>query len=267
MIHPSAIVDASAEIAPDASVGPYAIIGPEVRLASGCRIGAHAVLEHVSLGENCEVYPQALIGLPAQHLRYKGEPARVEVGTGTVFREGVTVHRGTPFDQSVTRIGNNCFFMAMSHVAHDCRIGNNVTMANGSVLAGHVEVGDNVFISGLVAVHQFVRLGRGAMISGGAMATLDVAPYCYAQGDRAALRGLNVIGMRRLGVDRHQIRAVKEAYKALFLSGLRVEEALACPELNTGGDAVDIFREFIKASKRGFARALGGSSVEAELEA
>jgi UDP-N-acetylglucosamine acyltransferase len=267
VIHPSAIVDKTAEIAANATVGPYAIIGPGVRIGAGCRIGAHAVLEYVTLGENCEVYPQALIGLPAQHLRYKGEPARVEVGTGTVFREGVTIHRGTPFDESVTRIGNNCFFMAMSHVAHDCRIGNNVTIANGSVLGGHAQVGDNVFISGLAAVHQFGRLGKGSMLSGGGMAVLDIAPFCYAQGDRATLRGINLIGMRRLGYDRQQIRDVKEAYRTMFFSGLLVEEALARPELNTGGEAVSTFREFLKSGKRGFARPEKGSQLEAEIQA
>jgi UDP-N-acetylglucosamine acyltransferase len=267
-IHPSAIVDKSAEIAPDATVGPYAIIGPGVKIGAGCKIHAHAVIEYTTLGANCEVYPQAAIGLPGQHLRYKGEPAGVVVGTGTIFREGVTIHRGTPFDASLTTIGNNCFFMALSHVAHDCRIGNNFTIANGSVLAGHVVVGDNVFISGLAAVHQYARLGRGSFVSGGAMANLDVPPFCFAQGDRAVLRGINVVGMRRLGIDRQQIRDVKEAYKTVFLSGQLLNDALASPELNTGGEAVTAFRDFLKTAKRGFARPEKGSStLEAELTA
>ena len=267
-IHPSAIIDPSSEVSPDATVGPYAVVGPGCKIGPGCRIGSHAVVEFTTLGPNCEIYPHAAIGLAGQHLRYKGEPARVEVGSGTVFREFVTVHRGTPFDQSVTRVGNNCYLMATAHIAHDCRVGNNVTIANGSMLGGHAEVGDNVFISGLAAVHQFGRVGKGAIISGGAMANQDIAPFCIAQGDRALIRGLNVVGMRRLGMDRHQIREVKEAFRVVFLSGLRLEEALAAPEFNTGSDPINVFREFLKNSKRGFARtARDVTSAEAAEEA
>lgn len=265
-IHPSAIVDPGAEIGAGVSIGPYAVLGPGVRLGDGCRIHAHAVLEHATLGPNCEVYPHASIGLPAQHLRYKGEPSSVIAGSGTIFREGVTVHRGTAFDQSVTRIGDNCYFMALSHVAHDCKVGNNVTMANGSLLAGHVEVGDSTFISGLAAVHQFCRIGTGAMVAGGAMAVQDVAPFCVAQGDRAVIRGINLVGMRRLKYDREAIRDLKEAYRTVFLSNLLLGEALASPELNAPSAAVRAFRAFLSAPKRGFARTAAGAASESAEE-
>ena len=264
-IHHSAIIDSSAHIAPDAIVGPYVVIGPDVRVGPGCKIHSHAVLEFTTLGSNCEVFPFASLGLPAQHLRYTGEAARVEVGNGTVFREGVTVHRGTPFDQSVTRIGNNCFFMAQSHIAHDCQIGNNVTFANSAMAAGHVVVGDNAFVSATVGIHQFVRIGKGVILSGGAMVPLDVAPFCIAQGDRAEIKGLNVVGMRRMGFNREQMKEIKRAFKTVFLEGLRLEEALKRPELNTGSDAVDTFREFLSHPKRGFLRPAGNVTEESEV--
>ena len=266
-IHPSAVIHPSAKIAPDATVGPFVVIGQDVVIGAGCRIHSNAVLEFVTLGANCEVFPFASLGLPPQHLRYKGEPARVEVGAGTIFREGVTVHRGTPFDQSVTRIGNNCFFMATSHIAHDCRVGNNVIFANAAMIAGHVEIGDNVFLSASVGIHQFVRIGKGVIVSGGAMVPLDVAPFCIAQGDRADIRGLNVVGMRRMGFDRQQMREVKAAFKTTFLQGLLLEEALARPELNTGGEAINAFREFLKSSKRGYLRPRHGVTEDSEVEA
>ena len=257
-IHSSAIVDPTAQIASDATISPFAVIGPDVRIGPGCKIHPHTVIEYTTLGTNCEVFPGASIGLAPQHLRYKGEPARVVVGSGSIFREGVTVHRGSPFDHSVTTIGDNCFFMATSHVAHDARMGNNVILANGAIVAGHCEVGDNAFISGVAGLHQFVRVGKGAIVSGGSMVPLDVAPFCMAQGDRAQIRGLNIVGMRRLGFDRATIKEVKTAFKVLFLNGLLLAEALDRPELNTGSDAITTFREFLRSSKRGFMRTAGG---------
>ncbi|MBV9080948.1 MAG: acyl-ACP--UDP-N-acetylglucosamine O-acyltransferase [Elusimicrobia bacterium] len=266
-VHATAIVDASAQIGKNVSIGAHTVIGPGVKIGDGCKIWPNVVIEYTSLGSNCEVFPNVCLGLTPQHLRYKGEPTRLEIGANGVFREGVTIHRGTPFDESVTRIGDNAYFMCYSHVGHDCRVGSNVTMANGVLLAGHVQVGDNVFISGVAAVHQFARVGKGAIISGGAMATNDVPPFCIAQGDRAVLRGLNVIGMRRLGMDKTAIRQVKDAYKAVFLSGARLEAALQSPELTVDAPAVKIFREFLASSKRGFTRpAAGASASEAEEE-
>ena len=266
-IHPTAIVDPSAQIAADAEIGPYAVIGPDTRISARCRVGAHAIIEHTALGEDCQVFPHACLGLAPQHTRYAGEKTRLEAGKKNVFREGVSVHRGTPFDAGVTSIGDNGFFMGFSHIAHDCRIGNNVVLANGVLLAGHVSVGDNVFISGLVAVHQFVRIGRGAMVSGGAMAVQDVAPFCIAQGDRAVLRGLNLVGMRRAGASRTSLRLIKEAYRVVFLSGARLEEALQDPALLADDPLVAEFRSFLSTPKRGFARPPAGGENREEEEA
>lgn len=265
-IHPSAIVDSKTKIGRDVKIGPYVVIGPDVELGDGTEILSHAVLEHATLGRNCKVYPQVSIGLPPQHLGYKNEPTRVVIGDNCTFRESVTVHRGTAFDHSVTRVGNNGYFMALSHIAHDCIIGNNVIMANAAQLAGHVKVGDNSFISASVGVHQFARIGKGAILSGGAMVSQDVAPFCIAQGDRAQLRGLNVVGMRRMGMDRPSMKLIKEAYKAIFLSGLRLEEAIKHPALLEQNDHVRQFREFFLEPKRGYVRP-AKSSTEGAVEA
>jgi len=254
-IHKTAIIDPSAKLGKDVVIDAYAVVGPGVQLGDKCHIRSHAILEYAELGSECVVYPFASIGLPAQHTGYKGESTKVTIGQRCVFREGVTVHRGTLFDKGVTTIGNDGFFMAQSHVAHDCVIGNNVTLANCVLLAGHVQIGDRVFISGLAAVHQFGRIGTFAMISGGTMAVLDVAPYCIAQGDRAALRGLNLVGMKRGGVDRPSIKLIKDAYKKVFLSNLSLNDALADPIFNSENPHLKVFKDFLATPKRGFTRA------------
>lgn len=253
-IHPSAVIDSSARIGRNVHIGPFVVIGPDVVVGDNCQIWPHTVIEYTKLGNGCQVFPQTSLGLAPQHLKYKGEKTRLEVGDRTVFREGVIVHRGTVLDKSVTTIGNDCFFMALSHVAHDCRVGNNVIMANGAQLAGHVHVADSVFISALVGIHQFVRIGTGSMVSGGAMVPMDVAPYCIAQGDRAEIRGLNVVGLRRAGVSRDSMRLIKEAYKAVFFQGRPLVEALKRPELNVSDTWVQTFRSFFLEPKRGYIR-------------
>ncbi len=185
-VHSTAIVDPHTKLGVNVQIDAYAVIGPGVTLGDECHVYPHTYIERTTLGEACQVFPQASLGLAPQHLMYKGEPTQLVVGDRVTFREGVTAHRGMPSAGGVTRIGNDCFIMALSHIAHDCHVGNNVIFANGAQLAGHVEIGDNAFISTTVGIHQFVRIGRGAMISGGAMVPLDVAPFCIAQGDRAA---------------------------------------------------------------------------------
>jgi len=253
-IHAAAIVDPSATLGVNVQIDAYAVVGPNVTLGDNCHLYPHTYIEHTVLGNDCQVFPNASLGLPPQHLLYKGEPTRLLVGNRVIFRESVTAHRGMPSAGGETRIGDDCFIMALSHVAHDCHVGNSVIFANGAQLAGHVEVGNNAFISTTVGVHQFVRIGRGAMISGGAMVPLDVAPFCVAQGDRAELRGLNIVGMRRAGLDRNVIRSVKEAYKTVFLSNLTLLDALATPELNVNNEAITDFRTFLSQPKRGFLR-------------
>ena len=259
-IHPSAVIDPGATIGAGVEIGPFAVIGPETVIGDRCRIFPHTMIAYTRLGNDCVVYPQASLGLEAQHLGYKGEPARVVVGDRCVFREGVTVHRGTAFDKSETVIGNDGFFMALSHIAHDCRIGDNVIMANGAQLAGHVEIGDRCFISTTVGIHQFVRIGAGSLVSGGAMVPQDVAPFCIAQGDRATLRGLNIIGMRRAGLSRESIKNVKAAYQVVFRSGRLLADALADPALHVDDAAVAVFRQFLSVPKRGFVRPEGAAN-------
>jgi UDP-N-acetylglucosamine acyltransferase len=253
-VHPTAVIDPSAKLGQKVQIDAYAVVGPNVVVGDGCHLYSHSYIEHTTLGKQCQVYPQASLGMAPQHLMYKGEPTKLTVGDRTTFREGTTAHRGMPTAGGETRVGDDCFIMALAHIAHDCKVGNNVIFANGAQLAGHVEVGDNAFISTTVGIHQFVRIGRGAMVSGGAMVPQDVAPFCVAQGDRAELFGLNIVGMRRSGLDRHVIKAVKAAYKTVFLSGLTLKEALAQPELNVEVAAVQQFRLFMAESKRGFVR-------------
>ncbi|MCB4755681.1 MAG: acyl-ACP--UDP-N-acetylglucosamine O-acyltransferase [Elusimicrobia bacterium] len=254
MIHSTAVIHPSAKIGKDVSIEPYAVIGPEVTLGDRCRVASFAVLEHTELGPECQVFPHASLGLAPQHLGYKGEKTKLVVGARCVFREGVTVHRGSLFDRGITTIGTDGYFMATSHIAHDCQVGNNVILANGATLAGHCIIGDYCFISGMVGLHQFVRIGTGALCSGGAMVSRDVAPFCIAQGDRATLHGFNVVGLRRRGVNQKTLLLLKEAYRTVFLSNLSLTEALEHPTLNIDNEHITLFREFFRASKRSFIR-------------
>lgn len=263
-IHPTAIVDSGTRIGKNVSIGPFAVIGADVEIGDGCQIWPHTTLEHTTLGKECQVFPQASLGLAPQHLKYKGEKTRLIVGDRTIFRESVTAHRGTALDQSKTIIGNDCYFMALAHIAHDCRVGSNIIMANGAQLAGHVQVADNCFISTTVGIHQFVRIGKGAMISGGAMVPLDVAPFCVAQGDRANIKGLNIVGMRRMGIDRDSMKLVKEAFKIIFMSSFTLAEALQQSALLDDNQHVKIFRDFFLEPKRGFLRPKGKENRELE---
>lgn len=253
-IHPTAIIDPSSYIGQGVEVGPYVVIGPHTTLGDGCRIASHVTIEHAELGPECVVYPGATLGLSPQHLGYKGEKTKLIVGRRCTFREGVTAHRGTLFDKGVTRIGDDGFFMAYCHIAHDCVVGNNVIIANSSQLAGHVQIGNKVFISSLAALHQFCRVGDGALISGGAMVSLDVAPFCIAQGDRAKLKGLNIVGLRRMGASRTSLKLLKECYRAIFLSGLSLQEALKQRALHEDDLYVKSFFDFFELPKRGFVR-------------
>jgi UDP-N-acetylglucosamine acyltransferase len=267
-VHPTAIVDPSVVIGKDVVIGPYVTVGPGVALGDGCRLSSHNVIEYTELGNECLLYPYASLGLAPQHLGYKNEPTKLVVGKRTVFREGVTAHRGSLFDQGVTRIGDDCYFMAYSHIAHDCVVGNSVILANAAQLAGHVHVGDRAFISSMVGIHQFVRIGSGAMVSGGAMVPLDVAPFCIAQGDRAEIRGINLVGCKRAGFSRDSIRLLKNAYKTIFLSGLFLSEALQHEAMHVDDPWIQIFKKFFEVPKRGFLRPSElAIKSEAEVEA
>lgn len=214
-IHPQALVSPGAELGSGVSVGPFAVIEDGVRVGDGTRIQASAYLcSGTTLGRDNVVHMGAVLGHEPQDRGYGGAPTRVVIGDRNIFREGSTVHRGTAPDTE-TRIGSDCFFMANSHAAHNCRVGDGVTLANGALLGGHVEVGDGAFLSGNAVVHQRIRVGRLAMIQGSSAASCDVPPFCNVS-SLNELRGINVVGLRRAGVEAHGIAAIRRAYRMLF---------------------------------------------------
>ena len=203
------------------------------------------------MGDGNRVYQFASIGAPPQDMKYRGEPTRLEIGD----RESVTVHRGTSRGGGTTRIGSEGLYMAYSHVAHDCVIGDHVIMANGATLAGHVTIEDHAIVGGLVAIHQHARIGESAMLGGGAMVVMDIVPFCTAVGDRARLAGPNVVGLKRRGLDDEAVRTVRRAYRVLFQSKLRLEDALVrlraeFPDSREVAHMVG----FIEGSQRGICR-------------
>jgi len=253
MIHSTAIIDKSAEIDRDVEIGPYVVIGKNTKIKDGTRIGSHSVVECAEIGKNCRIFSSAFIGTAPQDLKYKGEPTKLILGDNCIVRECVTLNRGSAAT-NITQIGSDCLFMAYSHVGHDCVIGSNVILANAATCGGHVSIGDFSIISALVAIHQFSRVGKYVMLSGGAMATLDIPHFCTAQGDRAKLFGLNIIGLKRHGFTDLQIKEIKAAYKTFFMSGLTVAEALSKIETTNPSKEVKDFADFIKESKRGVTR-------------
>lgn len=260
-LHPTAVIDPSARIHPSAKIGPYAVIGEDVVIGENCSIGAHAHVEFTHMGRGNRLLPGCFVGGPPQDLKYGGERTRLVMGDNNTVREAVTLNRGTAA-HGETRIGDNCLFMAYSHVAHDCIIGSNVVVVNSVAVAGHVEIGDFAVLGGLVGIHQFVRIGRFCMLGGGAMVSKDVPPFCLAQGDRATLRGLNLLGLRRAGFPRETVSAIKEAYKTLFISGLTQEEALAKLKGSPKPEPVLELLDFIARSKRGVTRPSSAAQEE-----
>ncbi len=255
-VHPTALIAPGAELHPTVQVGPYAVIGPQVRLGAHCTVGPHAVLEgRTTLGERNRVFQFASVGAIPQDLKYAGESTALVIGDANQIREFTTLHIGTSGGGGVTRIGNHNLFMAYSHVAHDSQVGSHCVFANGATLAGHVEVGDFATLGGLSAVHQFTRIGAHAFIAGGAMVVMDIPPYCIAQGDRAELAGLNVVGLQRHGFTEEQLGRIKDAYRVLFRSKLPLEEAVARLRVDFGGQSeVDQLLDFITSTKRGLTR-------------
>ena len=255
-IHPCAIVHAGAKLAADVRVGAFAVVGEGVELGEGTELRSHAVVEGPTvLGRANIVHPFASIGGPPQDLKYRGEPTRLVVGDENQFREYVTVNRGTTHGGGETRIGHKNLFMAYVHVAHDCSVGSRAVFANNATLAGHVSVGDYAVLSGMAACGQFVRIGEGAFLSAGAMASLDVAPYCMAQGDRAKLIGLNTVGLERRGVEKDRIDALQRAYRLVFREGVALDDA--CARLETEfpqTHEVLAFTQFLRGCARGLTR-------------
>jgi len=254
-LHPTAIVDPEAVVAETAHVGPFCVVGPLVRLGEGVKLHSHVVVEgRTEIGNGTEIYPFASIGHPPQDLKYKGEPSRLAIGRNCRIREHVTMNPGTEGGGMLTEVGDNCLFMAASHVAHDCKVGNNVVMANNATLGGHVEVGDFAILGGLSAVHQFVRIGAHAMIGGMSGIVNDVIPYGMVLGAHAGLSGLNLVGLRRRGFGQEEVKAVRDAYRLLFSDEGTLAERLDAVEQTLG--TTDTVRGMVEFARQATDRGL-----------
>jgi UDP-N-acetylglucosamine acyltransferase len=256
MIDARAVISPQAKIAANVEIGPFSVIGRDVELGPGTWIGPHVVINGPTrIGADNKVYQFASLGDAPQDKKYKGEPTRLEIGDRNVFRESVTVNRGTVTGNGVTRIGNDNLLMAYSHVAHDCSLGDQIVLANCATLGGHVELGDWVIMGGLSAVHQFTKIGAHCFLAHNAMVTRDVPPYIMAVGRPAVPHSVNSEGLKRRGFSTAQITNIRRAYRVLYRSGLKLQAALR--ELERSADTQDEIRpfvEFIKRSSRSLVR-------------
>lgn len=238
-IHPSAVVEDGAQLADDVKIGPFCHVGPNVKLGAGSELKSHvALFGNTTIGERARIFPFASIGHEPQDLKYAGEETTLIIGDDCLIREGVTMNPGTAGDASNTSIGNKCAFLANSHVAHDCQIGNGVIFSNGVLLAGHCKVGNHVIIGGGAAVHQFCRIGDNAFIGGLAGLENDLIPFGLAIGNRAHLGGLNLIGMKRAGIERESIHVVRSVFKHLFSGEVSLKDALSSVDPEKAADPV-----------------------------
>ncbi len=256
MIDPRAVISPQAQIAPDVHIGPFTIIGADVVIGAATWIGPHVVINGpTSIGAANKIFQFASLGDAPQDKKYNGEPTRLEIGDRNVFRESVTVNRGTTHDQGVTRIGNDNLLMAYSHVAHDCQLGDQIVMANCATLGGHVEIGDWVTMGGLSAVHQFTKIGAHCFIAHNAAVTRDVPPYVMAVGRPAVPHSVNSVGLQRRGFTSAQILNIRRAYRLLYRSGLKLKNALEeLEKVAATQEEIRPFVEFIKRSERSIVR-------------
>src|SRR5712692_1853532 len=236
-IDPIARIEPGAAIGQGVSIGPYCVVGGNVVIGDGCRLLAHVhVAGHTTIGARTVIHPFASLGTPPQSVKYRGGPTRLIVGADCDIRESVTMNTGTEDDRGVTEVGDRCLLMVGSHVGHDCKVGNDVTFANNVVLGGHVTVGDFVVFGGQAAVAQFVRIGQGAMVVGMSGVRADVIPFGLVQGPLADLVGLNVVGMRRRGWTKTDIRRLRKAYEAMFFGAGTFRERLEEVSARNGED-------------------------------
>lgn len=262
-IHPSAVIDSKADLDTSVEVGAYALIGPNVRIGAGSVIHPFAqVVGHTEMGQNNVVHSHCVIGGPPQDRKYKGEPTKVQIGSGNTFRECCTVNSGTVQDVGVTRIGDDNWIMAYVHIAHDCRIGSNTIMANATQIGGHVQVGDWAILGGITGVHQFVKIGAHAMTAAGTTLTQDLPPYVMASGNPAAAHGINLEGLKRRGFSEAQIASIRRAYRLLYKSSIGLEEAISQLRMEARNSAVDegqrpvisVLLDFLATVSRGIVR-------------
>ena len=260
-IHPTAVVHESAHLGADVCLGPFAVIEEDVSIGEGCRLGAHAVVKRfTTLGRRNLVGEHAVIGGTPQDVKFKGEESRLVIGDDNLIREFVTIHRASGTGEA-TLVGSRNFLMIGVHIAHNCVVGDDNIFANGAALAGHITIEDHVFLSNNVGAHQFVRMGRFAMVGGKSKIVQDVLPFFTTDGNPARVRGLNSVGLRRAGFSPEARRALKEAYQLLFRRGLALADALS--EMERMDDQhVRHLAGFIRASKRGFTRARSTKNAE-----
>lgn len=269
-IHASAVVYTGAQLAPDIEIGPGCVIGPRVRLGAGVRLGPHVVIDgETEIGERTVVYAHAVLGGPAQYRADAGEGARLKIGAGNVIREYVTMNTGTAKGGGLTEIGDDGYFMAYSHVGHDCHVGSKVTFANGVALGGHCHIADGVNLGGLVAVLQFVRIGRNAFVTGLTGVAADVIPYGMVRGDRGprgALEGFNLIGLKRSGVPRERIYALRAAFRTIFLGAGRFEDRVreAQRRWPDSPEVVEVVEFILADTKRPICTPVQGASTSDE---
>lgn len=253
MIHPTAVVSPGARLAEGVEIGPFAVVGDDVQLGAGTVLMAHAVvLGPTAMGEGNRVFPHAVLGGEPQDSKYQGGRTRLEIGDRNLFREGVTVNRGTEAGGGVTRLGSGNLLMAASHVGHDCQLGDGIVMANGVLLGGHVKVESHVHLMGMVAVQPFASVGQHAYVAGFTPAAQDVPPFMRVSGIPARVRGVNTVGLSRHGFPEERIAALKEAHRRLYRSGALRAEALEALAREQGGNPdVQALIGFLKASDLG----------------
>lgn len=247
-IHPTAVIDSNASLGKDVRIGPFCCIGPDVVIGDNVELKSHVVIDgRTSVGKDCIFFPFTSIGLPPQDLKYGGEDSSLTIGERNIVREYVTMNPGTEGGGLLTSVGDDNLFMVGAHVAHDCQVGNHVIMANNATLAGHVIVDDYAIIGGLAAIHQFCRIGRHAMIGGMSGVEHDIIPYASVMGGRAWLSGLNLIGLKRRGFSKDEIKSLRVAYRQLFaeegLLSERIEDvAVQFPEVEAIMEIVEFMR-------------------------
>lgn len=256
MIDPSAKIDPSAELADDVSVGPWSIVGPNVTIGEGTVVGSHVIIRcNTVIGSNNRFFQFASVGEDPSDKKYQGEETYLNIGDNNVFREGVTLHRGTAFDGGVTRIGNDNLMMPYVHIAHDCLIGNDTVFANNVGITGHVQVDDWVILGGYAGVNQYLKIGAHSLVGGMTHITNDVPAYMIVSGNPAAVRSVNTIGLERRGYSKEAVKAIRKAYKILYKKGLSLQEALReLAELQIHCGEIQLLIDSLEASEKGIHR-------------
>ena len=264
-IDPTARIESGAVIGSDVTIGPFCTVGPHVKIGDGCVLKSHVNVEgHTTIGAKTKISQFVSLGGPPQSIKYAGQPTRLEIGSECVIRENVTMNIGTAEDRGLTSVGDRCFIMTGTHIAHDCNVGNDIVFANNVLLGGHSVIGDRVTFGGGAAVRQFVRIGEGAMIVGLSGSRADVIPFGMAHGPLADLVGLNVVGLRRRGVDKAGLHRIRDAYQAIFFGeGTFKERVARLPEELGKEPMVAKIMDFIRTAKRPLTMAVHRGELEA----